>query len=255
MSSSPKSKTCTMFGCTSRAAASASRRKRETNCVVVGEVLGEQLHGDVALEPPVERELDRRHAADAQPVAELVAAGDASRRPLIGRHPARRRCVGAGAVAAAAPASAAPVGVVAGGVVGGRSSSVVRGRRRRRRRGRSGRRRGRRLRHRLRRSCGVVGVRAVARRRSPSPAAARRPERRFARGVVDRLRQRCDRLACALAQLSAAPPQSPLVDGAPATASICALRSCRASDGGRPPLTPLPPQETSERGRRPTPRR
>ena len=44
-----------MLGCTRRAADSASRRKRATNWRVLGEVLGEQLHRDVALEPPVER--------------------------------------------------------------------------------------------------------------------------------------------------------------------------------------------------------
>ena len=43
---------------------------------VVGEVLGQQLHGDAALEPAVARQADGRHAADAEAGAELVAAGD-----------------------------------------------------------------------------------------------------------------------------------------------------------------------------------
>ena len=108
-SSRPKSKTCTMFGCTSRAAASASRRKRETNCCVVGEMLGEQLHRDVALEPAVEREHDGRHAAAAQALAQLVAvlraAGRSRRRPrarrlgcdaAVGRRPGPVCVVGVG---------------------------------------------------------------------------------------------------------------------------------------------------------------
>ena len=37
---------------------------------VLREVLGEQLHGDVALEPRVEREPDGRHAADAEAALE-----------------------------------------------------------------------------------------------------------------------------------------------------------------------------------------
>jgi hypothetical protein len=34
--------------------------------VVVGEVLGQQLDGDAALEPPVTRQAHGRHAADAE---------------------------------------------------------------------------------------------------------------------------------------------------------------------------------------------
>ena len=41
---------------------------------VLRQVLGEHLHGDLPLQPPVAREADGRHAADAEAVAELVAA-------------------------------------------------------------------------------------------------------------------------------------------------------------------------------------
>ena len=75
-SSRPKSKTCTTLGCTSRAAASASRRKRGDEARVLRQVLGEQLDRDVALQPRVEREQDRRHAAHAQAALELVAVGE-----------------------------------------------------------------------------------------------------------------------------------------------------------------------------------
>ena len=43
---------------------------------VLGEVLGEQLDRDVALQPRVERELDGRHAADAEAALEPVAVGE-----------------------------------------------------------------------------------------------------------------------------------------------------------------------------------
>ena len=43
---------------------------------VGGEVLGEQLDGDVALESRVERELHGRHPAHAETTAEAVAAGE-----------------------------------------------------------------------------------------------------------------------------------------------------------------------------------
>ena len=49
---------------------------------VVGEVLGQQLDGDVALEARVEGAHDGRHAADAEPLAQLVAAGE----DLAGHH-------------------------------------------------------------------------------------------------------------------------------------------------------------------------
>jgi hypothetical protein len=58
-----------MLGCTSRAAASASRRNRETN-------VGQQLERDVALESAVEREVDSRHPADAQSTFDPVPARD-----------------------------------------------------------------------------------------------------------------------------------------------------------------------------------
>ena len=43
---------------------------------VLGEVLGQELDRDVALEPRVERELDGRHPADAEAALEPVAAGE-----------------------------------------------------------------------------------------------------------------------------------------------------------------------------------
>ncbi len=46
---------------------------------VVGEVLGEQLDGDVALQPVVEGEVDGRHAADAEAAFDPVPAGDRRR--------------------------------------------------------------------------------------------------------------------------------------------------------------------------------
>ena len=69
---------------------------------VVGEVLGEQLERDVALEPLVEREVDGRHAADAEPALDPVAPCDRRRRvhcplplppplPLPSRRALRRR--------------------------------------------------------------------------------------------------------------------------------------------------------------------
>ena len=71
-----------MLGCTSRATDSASRRKRATNWLVVGQVLGQQLDGHVALEAIVEGAHDGRHAADAEALAQLVAA----REDLAGHH-------------------------------------------------------------------------------------------------------------------------------------------------------------------------
>ena len=44
--------------------------------LVVGEVLGQDLHRDRALEHLVDRPVDARHPARAEAVAELVAAGD-----------------------------------------------------------------------------------------------------------------------------------------------------------------------------------
>ena len=68
---------------------------------VVGQVLGQQLDGDVALEALVEGEQDGRHAADAEPALELVAAGDA----VVGH--------GAGAPAAALALAVVGAAVVA----------------------------------------------------------------------------------------------------------------------------------------------
>ena len=102
-----------MLGWISRAAASASRWKRETNAGSVGEMLGEQLDGDVALEALVEREVHGRHAAGAEPALEPVAAGDQDLGSLT-RHfpelrPRRRprRSVAAAAVALSVPLAAA----------------------------------------------------------------------------------------------------------------------------------------------------
>ncbi len=50
---------------------------------VLGQVLGEQLDRHVALQPGVERELDRGHAADAEAAVEPVAVGE----ELLGGHP------------------------------------------------------------------------------------------------------------------------------------------------------------------------
>ena len=47
--------------------------------LVVGEVLGEDLHRDGPLEDQVGRLVDVRHAAGAEPLARLVAAGESSR--------------------------------------------------------------------------------------------------------------------------------------------------------------------------------
>ena len=52
---------------------------------VLGQVLGQQLDGDVALQPRVERELDGGHAADAEPAFEPVAVGE----ELLGGHQRR----------------------------------------------------------------------------------------------------------------------------------------------------------------------
>ena len=144
---------------------------------VVGEVLGEQLDRDVALQARVHRQVDGRHAAEPEAPLEPVAPGDL-RPPSWRRHPSavppappcrrRGRAAGAAGGRRAAPRSSAwsawSVGVV-----------VRRGRVRRRRR-------------RRRRSCvvGVVSVgvgrrrRAwwsvgtVSRRRRPGRAAVRR---------------------------------------------------------------------------------
>ena len=68
---------------------------------VVGQVLGEQLHRDVALEPLVEREVHGRHAADAEAALEPVAACD-RRRAVIVRLPVPVPVAGAAGAAAAA---------------------------------------------------------------------------------------------------------------------------------------------------------
>ena len=75
---------------------------------VLGEVLGEHLDGDVALQAAVVREAHRRHAADAEAIAELVAAREEL--SLMARSPRRCSC---------------PVVVSVGGVVGRRRCGGV----------------------------------------------------------------------------------------------------------------------------------
>ena len=84
--------------------------------LVVGEVLGEDLDRDGPLEDPVGRPVDGRHAAGAEPVAELVAVGDRrvhrlARVPAAGDAAARRA-----ARAARARLTAALVRLPVGGV-------------------------------------------------------------------------------------------------------------------------------------------
>ena len=56
---------------------SLSGASRATRLIsFLGEVLGEQLDRHVALETAVEGEVDRRHAAEAEALAQLVAARD-----------------------------------------------------------------------------------------------------------------------------------------------------------------------------------
>ena len=68
--------TVTMFGCESFAADRASRRNRSTYVVVARIVLVEDLDRDVALEQPVVRPVDARHAARADELLELVPVRD-----------------------------------------------------------------------------------------------------------------------------------------------------------------------------------
>ena len=100
---------------------------------VLGEVLGQQLDRDLALEPAVERELHGRHAADAEPALELVAAGDelvvsAISPPFLGRRvrgstPPPSPSSGGASVGAVSCGSGVAVGV--GGVVGRRRAVAV----------------------------------------------------------------------------------------------------------------------------------
>ena len=57
---------------------------------VVGEVLGEQLDRDLALQAQVEREVHGRHAAEAEPALEPVAPGDLRGAHLAASWPPRR---------------------------------------------------------------------------------------------------------------------------------------------------------------------
>ena len=73
-SSMPKSKTLTMCGCEGAAAARASRLKRSSQRVVVGERVRHQLDRDLAVQRLVAREPHRRHPARAEVALEHVAA-------------------------------------------------------------------------------------------------------------------------------------------------------------------------------------
>ena len=111
---------------------------------VLGQVLGEQLDRHVPLQPRVERELDRGHAADPEAVLEPVAVGEEG----VGGHrslPGRNTVAAAGSsVGAGSPPEPGSVGAAVGVGVG---------------RGRRGRRRGRRRRSGSRSASGVsVGV-------------------------------------------------------------------------------------------------
>ena len=111
--------------------------KARDELAVVGEMLGQQLDRDLALEAAVDRDLDGRHAAVAEALPELVAAGDD-----VGAH-RRRLVIGISGVTP-------PPGVTGGGAGGvGVGPAAARGaggvgvvvRRRRRRCGRRRRRR------------------------------------------------------------------------------------------------------------------
>ena len=65
-----------MFGWISRAAASASRWKRDTNAGSEARCSASSFTRDVALEALVEREMHGRHAARPEPALEPVAPGD-----------------------------------------------------------------------------------------------------------------------------------------------------------------------------------
>ena len=86
-SASPRSKTPTMFGCWSPAAACASRRKRSTNCGVLAEPLMQELQRHPAPEHLVGGEPDVGHPAAAEAADEGVAVADplpAPRAPSVG---------------------------------------------------------------------------------------------------------------------------------------------------------------------------
>ena len=127
---------------------------------VLGQVLGEQLDRDVALQPRVERELHGRHAADAEAAVELVAVCEEWSSVMASGPQAHghRRCSEVRAVAVG-------VGVAVSVGVGGRR-----------------RRLGRRRRGRLRRRLGRASAwRRGRRRRRPSPCSPIARGRRCAR--------------------------------------------------------------------------
>ena len=93
-SSRPKSKTWTMLGCTSRAAASASRRKRATNWSSSARCSASSLTATSRSRRSSKASYDGRHAADAEALAQLVAAGEdlAGHHGVVTRAAACRRC-------------------------------------------------------------------------------------------------------------------------------------------------------------------
>ena len=204
-SSRPKSKTCTMFGCTSRAAASASRRKRETNCWSSARCSASSLTATWRSS----RRSNASWTVDMPPkpeaLAQLVAAGDELARVIRRllrrrrRAPPRRRAASRAAASASSRAAASVVGRRA---AWSRSASSRRRRSRWRRRRRLGlassvgRRRSRSSSVRLGR---LLVSRALLRRdlargarRPRSQAAAQLRGRSTPGSVVDLLRRFCE---------------------------------------------------------------
>ena len=81
--SSPRSITATMLWCESPATSFASRLKRSTTSVCVGEPLVQHLERHRALEHAVVGAEDARHASGADELLELVPFRDARRRPSM----------------------------------------------------------------------------------------------------------------------------------------------------------------------------
>ena len=75
-SASPRSITVTMFGCESFAADARLAAEALDVVVVARVVLVQDLDRDVALEQPVVRPVDARHAAGADELLELVPVRD-----------------------------------------------------------------------------------------------------------------------------------------------------------------------------------
>ena len=129
-SSWPESNTWTMFGCWSRAAASASRRKRATKSSSSARCSASSFTATGALEHGVDREEDGGHAARAEPALDAVAAGDLASGRLTARRPRAPPppAVAVGAVACR-PGRRLPVPVPSVGVrrrsAGGRRLGLV----------------------------------------------------------------------------------------------------------------------------------